>query len=34
MQKCSTWSAERQSSGECDAEVHHMERGAAAEWRK
>ncbi|NIK79504.1 hypothetical protein FHS15_004665 [Paenibacillus castaneae] len=33
MQKCSTWSAERRSSDECAAEVHHMERGAATERR-
>ncbi|NIK79502.1 hypothetical protein FHS15_004663 [Paenibacillus castaneae] len=31
MQKCSTWSAERRPSGKCDAEMQHMERGAAAE---
>ncbi|NIK78570.1 hypothetical protein FHS15_003708 [Paenibacillus castaneae] len=30
MQKCSTWSAERLWRGECNAEMQHMERGAAA----
>ncbi|NIK78568.1 tetrahydromethanopterin S-methyltransferase subunit H [Paenibacillus castaneae] len=29
MQKCSTWSAERRWRGESDAEVQHMECGAA-----
>ncbi len=33
MQKCSTWSAERRSSDECDAEMQHMEREAAIERR-
>ncbi|NIK79852.1 hypothetical protein FHS15_005019 [Paenibacillus castaneae] len=33
MQKCSTWSSERQSGGECDAEVQHIELGAAVERR-
>ncbi|NIK79503.1 hypothetical protein FHS15_004664 [Paenibacillus castaneae] len=33
MQKCSTWSAKRRSSAECDAEVQHIQRGGAIERR-